>query len=155
MHVCIFISMWASTYRSEKLLFFLILVTEFIKFKCIFKFTLGVSFLLSTSDMLNVFTFNYQCVNTRLKFSISNISLQILKACGCACTFVWVFSVKHRVLKSLKPHLFCLDRCVFIATNISPCSAAYKYFPTDIIKPVVKNQQMKHMAFTWLSSGSC
>lgn len=50
------------------------------------------------------------------------------------CAHLCQYFVQHTALRLVKPHLFCLDRCVFIATNISSCGTAYKYFPTDTIK---------------------
>lgn len=41
-----------------------------------------------------------------------------------------------------------LDRCVFIATNISSCSTPYKYFHANKIKSFVKNQPKTHTAFS-------
>ena len=49
--------------------------------------------------------------------------------------------------RTVKPHMSCLDRCVFIATNISPCSAARKYFRTDTIKSFVNNQPANQIAY--------
>lgn len=48
--------------------------------------------------------------------------------------FFCVSVARLRILKAPEPHLFFLNRCVFIDANISSCRTAYKYFPTDTIK---------------------